>query len=72
MAGETTLGGKPVPITRGSGMPPGTAAHGHIEAMAMYAGESTPLVTTKAPVANVIDDLVVSAERLLRAAMPTE
>jgi nitronate monooxygenase len=72
LAGETNLGGKSVPITRGSGMPPGTAAHGRIDAMAMYAGESTPLVTTKAPAADVVDDLVVSAERLLRAAMPAQ
>ena len=72
LAGETTLGGKSVPITRGSGLPPGTAAHGHIDAMAMYAGESTPLVTTKAPAAGVVDDLAVSAERLLRAATPAQ
>ena len=72
LAGETTLGGKSVPITRGSGLPPGTAAHGHIDAMAMYAGESTPLVTTKAPAGDVVDDLAVSAERLLRAARPAQ
>ena len=67
-AGETTLGGQPFVITRGSGLPPGTAARGHIEAMAMYAGESASLVTKKAPAAVVIDELVTTAQQHLRAA----
>ena len=72
MAGETTLGGQPFPITRGSGLPPGAAAHGHIEAMAMYAGESTPLVTRKTSAAAVMDQLVTTAEGLLNATRPTQ
>ena len=72
IAGETTLGGKPFPIARGSGLPPGSAAHGHIDAMAMYAGESTALVTTKASATNLIYDLALSAEQHLRAAMPRQ
>lgn len=70
LAGETTVGGQPFRITRGSGMPPGAAASGHIEAMAMYASESASLVRAKAPAAAVIDDLVQTAERQLRDATP--
>lgn len=70
VAGETTMGGQPFPIPRGSGLPPGAAAHGRIGAMAMYAGESAALVTDVAPAAAVIDDLTVTAELHLRAASP--
>ena len=68
MAGETTMGGQAFPIPRGSGLPPGAAAQGHIDAMAMYAGESTALITSVIPAAAVIEDLAATAERHLRAA----
>lgn len=71
VAGETTLGGASFTITRGSGLPPGAAASGHIDAMAMYAGVSTAFIRTKAAAAAVIDDLVMTAERYLRAAIPS-
>ena len=70
VAGQTTLGGRPFPITRGSGMPPGTEATGHIDAMAMYAGQSTALVTRLYPAASVVQNLVGAAEQRLRAASP--
>jgi nitronate monooxygenase len=70
LAGETTMAGKPFPIPRGSGLPPGAAAQGHIDAMAMYAGESAAIVTRVAPVREVIEDLVAAAERHLQAASP--
>jgi nitronate monooxygenase len=53
-AGETTVGGQRVSLPKGHGLPPGAAATGHIEAMAMYAGESAARVHTVEPVAQVI------------------
>jgi len=70
VAGQTTMAGQRFPIPRGSGLPPGAAARGHIDAMAMYAGESAATVTRVAPVREVILDLVATAERHLQAATP--
>jgi nitronate monooxygenase len=53
-AGETTMGGQRIVLPKGHGLPPGTAATGHIGAMAMYAGESAAAVVTVEPVAQVI------------------
>jgi len=68
LAGETTMGGRPFAIERGSGLPPGAGARGHIEAMAMYAGEVAALVTSVRPATAVVDEVVTAAERLLRQA----
>jgi hypothetical protein len=46
-------------------MPPGAAARGAIDAMAMYAGESTEIVTDVRSVASVVSELVSTAEELL-------
>jgi nitronate monooxygenase len=70
VAGGTTVGGQPVPVPRGSGLPPGAAAHGHIDAMAMYAGESAALVGSIVPAAELMGELVASAEQHLRDAAP--
>ena len=53
-AGATTVGGQLVPLPKGHGLPPGAATTGHIEAMAMYAGESAARVQSVEPVAQVI------------------
>lgn len=53
-AGETIMGGQPVTVPRGHGLPPGAAATGHVEAMAMYAGESVTAIPAIEPVAQVI------------------
>jgi len=53
-AGETTLGGQRITLSKGHGLPPGTAATGHIEAMAMYAGDSAADVPAIEPVSDVI------------------
>jgi nitronate monooxygenase len=53
-AGETTVSGQRITLPKGHGLPPGTAATGHIGAMAMYAGESAAAVPTVEPVAQVI------------------
>jgi nitronate monooxygenase len=52
--GETTAGGQRIALPRGHGLPPGAAATGHVEAMAMYAGESAAGVLAVDPVAQVI------------------
>lgn len=52
--GETTLGGQLVSLPKGHGLPPGAAATGHIDAMAMYAGESAATVPAIEPAATVI------------------
>jgi nitronate monooxygenase len=52
--GEAVVGGELVCLPRGHGLPPGSAATGHIEAMPMYAGESAAAVTAVEPVAAVM------------------
>lgn len=54
-AGETTAGGQRVAVPRGSGTPPGAAATGHVDAMAMYAGESAAAITSVVPAAEIIE-----------------
>jgi nitronate monooxygenase len=61
--GETTLGGRPVSLPKGHGLPPGAAAAGHIHAMAMYAGESAAAVPAVEPAARVIQSWCAAVER---------
>lgn len=72
MAGETTMGGQPFPIPRGSGLPPGVLAQGRIDAMAHYAGESVGVIDRLVPAAELISELVATAERQLRTVPHTE
>lgn len=44
------------------GLPPGATATGHVNAMAMYAGESAAAVTAVEPVARVIQAWHAAAE----------
>jgi nitronate monooxygenase len=55
VAGETTMGGQRITLPKGHGLPPGTAATGHIGAMPMYAGESAAAITAVEPAAQVIE-----------------
>jgi nitronate monooxygenase len=55
LVGETTAGGERVSLPKGHGLPPGSAATGHISAMPMYAGESAAAVETVEPAATVIE-----------------
>ena len=55
-------------VPRFSVIPPTTATTGHIEAMALYAGESVTHVTAVQPAATIVAELASGAERLLRAA----
>jgi nitronate monooxygenase len=54
VVGETTAGGRRVPLPRGHGSPPGAAAAGHIEAMPMYAGESAAGISAVEPAARIL------------------
>jgi NAD(P)H-dependent flavin oxidoreductase YrpB (nitropropane dioxygenase family) len=68
VAGEQRGGEQVVPIRRFSVIPPTHATTGHVDAMALYAGESVSNVTSVQPAAVVIAELVAAAERLLRGA----
>jgi len=61
--GETRAGGQRITLPRGHGLPPGTAATGHIDAMAMYAGESAASITAVEPAARIIGSWAAAAER---------
>jgi nitronate monooxygenase len=57
IVGEGSFGGNTFPLPRGHGLPPGPSTTGHIEAMAMYAGESVALIHDVLPVDEVIEVL---------------
>lgn len=52
--GETTQGGQRITLPKGHGSPPGPAATGHVEAMPMYAGESSVLISSIEPAAQIV------------------
>lgn len=58
---------QPIPVPRFSVIPPTSATRGHVEAMALYAGESVSNVSSVRPAAAIVSELVEGAERLLRA-----
>ena len=60
--GETTMGGQRISVPKGHGLPPGTAATGHIRAMAMYAGESAASITAVEPAAQILQSWSAAAE----------
>lgn len=62
-AGETTVGGQRVTLARGHGLPPGTATTGHIDAMAMYAGESAAGIHAVESVDQIIQSWCAAAEK---------
>ena len=57
VVGTATFGSSTVDVTRGSGMPPGLTSSGHVEAMAMYAGQSVAGITSIEPAAAVVKTL---------------
>lgn len=61
-AGETIVAGQHIALPKGHGLPPGVAATGHINAMAMYAGESAAAITAVEPAAHVIQSWCAAAE----------
>jgi NAD(P)H-dependent flavin oxidoreductase YrpB (nitropropane dioxygenase family) len=64
--GEVAIEGQAMPIQRFSVLPPSVDTRGHVEAMALYAGESVSNLTSVQPAAAIIAELVAGAERLLR------
>jgi NAD(P)H-dependent flavin oxidoreductase YrpB (nitropropane dioxygenase family) len=67
--GEMPFAGQPFPIERFSVVVPTAQTTGHIEAMALYAGESVSNVDTVQPAAAIVAELVSGAEKMLRAAI---
>lgn len=65
VVGETRLGGRSVPVRRFSVISPTVETTGHVEAMALYAGESVAAVTRVEPAADIVAELVRGAERWL-------
>jgi nitronate monooxygenase len=72
VVGTATMGGTPVPVPRGSGLPPVVGAEGHLDAMAMYAGAGVGSVTDIRPAAEVITELMAALERRPPARSPSD
>jgi NAD(P)H-dependent flavin oxidoreductase YrpB (nitropropane dioxygenase family) len=65
IAGEVEIGGQRIAVPR-FGVPcPTRAASGHVEAMALYAGESVGAVRGVLPAAEIVREIADGAERLL-------
>ncbi len=65
-AGDAGGDGEPFSIPRFAVRPPNRATRGHIEAMALYAGQSVGAVKAIVPAAEVVRELAEGAEQLLR------
>jgi NAD(P)H-dependent flavin oxidoreductase YrpB (nitropropane dioxygenase family) len=68
VVGEAHVRDQIIPVTRFSVIAPTRATTGHVDAMALYAGESVSNVTSVQPAATIVAELVSGAERLLRTA----
>jgi NAD(P)H-dependent flavin oxidoreductase YrpB (nitropropane dioxygenase family) len=64
-AGDVGGNGEPFPIPRFAVRPPNRATRGHVEAMALYAGQSVGAVRAIAPAGGVMRELAEGAETLL-------
>jgi NAD(P)H-dependent flavin oxidoreductase YrpB (nitropropane dioxygenase family) len=64
-AGQVTGAGDPLSIPRFAVTPPTRATRGHIDAMALYAGQSVGAVAAIPAAAEVVREIVADAERLL-------
>jgi len=62
-AGDVGGDGEPFPIPRFAVRPPNRATRGHIEAMALYAGQSVSAVRAITPAAEVMRELAMGARR---------
>jgi NAD(P)H-dependent flavin oxidoreductase YrpB (nitropropane dioxygenase family) len=65
VVGETQLGGQTVPVQRLSVICPSAETTGHVEAMALYAGESVTNVRSIQPAAAIVTELVSGAKEAL-------
>lgn len=68
VVGEEVQAEQRLSVPRLSVIPPTRTTTGHVEAMALYAGESVANVHAVRPAAEIISDLVTGAEQLLGAA----
>jgi NAD(P)H-dependent flavin oxidoreductase YrpB (nitropropane dioxygenase family) len=66
--GEVRLPDQVLPVLRFSVLPPTRDTTGHVDAMALYAGEGVSSVTAVEPAAAIVAELVSGAEPLLRKA----
>jgi NAD(P)H-dependent flavin oxidoreductase YrpB (nitropropane dioxygenase family) len=57
VVGETVHGGHTMPVPRWGTAPPGRATTGHVEAMALYAGQGVGAVGAVAPAAAIVAEL---------------
>jgi NAD(P)H-dependent flavin oxidoreductase YrpB (nitropropane dioxygenase family) len=64
--GEIEHAGHRQPVPRLAPPAPGRAATGHVDAMALYAGQSVGSIERLQPAEMIVRDLAVGAERLLR------
>jgi nitronate monooxygenase len=67
-AGDAGGAGEPFTIPRFAVRPPNRATRGHIDAMALYAGQSVDAVTAITPAADVVREISTAAEQFLRLA----
>jgi nitronate monooxygenase len=67
VVGEGSMGGRTIPVPRGSGLPPGESTTGNVSAMAMYASDAVASITAIQPAAQIIAELCAGAERCLAA-----
>jgi NAD(P)H-dependent flavin oxidoreductase YrpB (nitropropane dioxygenase family) len=63
--GEIEADGQRMPVPRFAVFPPDKDATGHVEAMALYAGESVENVNDVRPAAEIVAELVTGAEKRL-------
>ena len=68
--GAMEIGGQRIDVPRAAGAAPVASATGHIEAMALFAGQGVGTVTEVRPAATIIAELATGAENLLLAASP--
>lgn len=65
-AGNVSGAGEPFSIPRFAVRPPDGATWGHIDAMALYAGQSVAAATAITPAADIVREMASDAEQLLR------
>ena len=63
--GETTFGGQRLTMRRFMSFPPGADATGEIESMPLLAGQSAGLVSEIKPAAEIVEELVIGARRII-------
>jgi NAD(P)H-dependent flavin oxidoreductase YrpB (nitropropane dioxygenase family) len=64
--GETRIAGERVAVKRFMGFTPSVETTGDIESMALYAGQGVGLIREIKPAAEVVQELAVGAQRILR------